>query len=195
MSKPVLLLDIDGVVNAISRDFPRYAWGTLLWQTAEYPSNGELFPLMWSRPVIEYLGSLYVQDRVEIRWHTTWQEEAHEFASIVGLPEGFASIAKAPERMSSPGIFARQQFLAGKPAWWKYPAAERVLVEEKRPLIWIDDEIHSKINERYRANMLGLGDVCLVCPNQQTGITRKHMRIIEEFLLKMEEPGGALSGS
>lgn len=193
MSKPVLLLDIDGVVNAISKTEPRHVWPTLVWSRDGYPSGGVVFPLLWSRPVIEYLVDL--SERVEVRWHTTWQEEAHEFARIVGLPEGFGLIAKAPERMASPGIFARQQFLAGKPAWWKYPAAERVLVEEKRPLVWIDDEIHSKINERYRANMSALGDVCLVCPNEQTGITRKHMRKIEEFLLKMEEPSGALSGS
>lgn len=193
--KPVLLLDIDGVVNAISKELPRHVWPTLAWERAEYVFNGEKLPLLWCRHVVEYLTFLHVQGRVEVRWHTTWQETAHEFAQIVGLPEGFASIAKAGEHMANPSLFAKQQLLAGKPNWWKYPAAERVLTEEQRPLIWVDDDISWKVPRVHRDAMVGLGRVLIVSPDSTTGLIRKHFRKIEDFLADLERPGGALTTS
>lgn len=189
----MLLLDIDGVVNAVSEELPRHVWPTLVWERAEYAFNGEKFPLLWARPVVEYLTELDLRERVEIRWHTTWQATASEFGALVGLPE--FPIAKAGEYMANPSLFAKQQLLARKPNWWKYPAAERVLVEENRPLIWIDDDITWKVPRAYRDAMAGLGRVLIVSPDQTTGLIRKHFRKIEEFLADLEEPGGALTTS
>lgn len=192
-TKPVCLLDIDGVINSLLRQPPTQGWPKGAWLTAMYESNTNEFPLLWAVPVVEYLTDLHRQDRVEFRWHTTWQEEAPAFGKIVGLPE-FA-VQDAPEARANQGLFIKQQILAHKPHWWKYPAAERVLTEENRPLIWIDDDIELKLFPKYRQALGALGRACLVSPDGQTGLLSRHMRKIEEFLLLIEEPTGAVSGS
>lgn len=191
--KPVLLLDIDGVINAVSKALPAHVWPTLAWDRAEYAFNGEQLPLLWSKPVVEYLTELDLRERVEIRWHTTWQATASEFGALVGLPE--FPIAQAGEYMANPSLFAKQQLLAGKPNWWKYPAAERVLTEEERPLIWVDDDITWKVPRVYRDAMAKLGTVLIVSPDKVTGLIPRHLRRIEEFLLGLEKPYGAATAS
>jgi len=194
-SRPVLLLGIDGVINSLLREPPSMGWPKDAWLKAEYTWDGpSRWPLLWAVPVIEYLNGLHDQGRVEVRWHTTWQELAPEFAKIVGLPEDWA-VADAPEFRADWPLSAKQQLLEAQPAWWKYPAALRVLTEEKRPLIWIDDDLFGKVNRVHRNGLAQVGKVCLVSPDGQTGILPKHMRTIEEFLLLWEDPRGALSGS
>jgi hypothetical protein len=193
-SKPVLLLDIDGVINSLLKEPPSMGWPKDAWLKADYTWDGQDWPLLWATPVVEYLRNMHDSGRVEIRWHTTWQDQAPEFAKIVGLPDDWA-VADAPEFRANWPLFAKQQLLKAQPAWWKYPAALRVLTEEKRPLIWIDDDLFGKVNRVHRNSLGQLGKILLICPDGQTGILPKHMRQIEEVLLLWEDPRGALSGS
>lgn len=191
--RPVLLLDIDGVVNSLLKAPPTHAWPKEAWRQVDFTDGPDTFPLLWSEPVVEYLTSLHNQGRVEFRWHSTWQEKAPLFGEAVGLPE--FQVAYAPEARANQGLFFKEQILVHKPTWWKYPTAERVLVVEKRPLIWIDDDLRLKLFPKYRSHVKTLGKVCLVDPDGQTGLLPKHMRQIEEFLLVCEEAVGAVSGS
>lgn len=192
---PVLLLDIDGVLNSLLKQPPSMGWPKDAWRTEVYYDHQDTgWPLLWSTPAVEYLSSLHRQGRVEVRWHTTWQEQATEFAKIVGLPEDWA-IADAPEFKAHWPLFAKEQLLKGQPAWWKYPAALRVLTEEKRRLIWIDDNLFGKVNRTHRNGLGQLGKVLFICPDGQTGLLSKHMRQIEETLTFWEEPRGAVTGS
>lgn len=191
--KPVLLLDIDGVVNSLLKAPPTHAWPKEAWREVDFVSGPNTWPLLWAAPVVDYLTGLHEADRVEFRWHSTWQEEAPQFGAAVGLP--VFGVAEAPEARANQGLFFKEQILRHKPTWWKYPAAERVLLVEKRPLIWIDDDLELKLFPKYRAQVKTFGLVCLVAPNGQTGLLSKHMRKIEEFLLVCEEAVGAVSGS
>lgn len=194
-SKPVLLLDIDGVVNSLLKQPPSMGWPKDAWLQADYTdADGRVWPLLWASPVVEYLSNLHRQGRLEVRWHTTWQEQAVEFAKIVGLPTEW-TVAEAPEFQANWGLFAKEQILKAQPTWWKYPAALRVLTDEGRPLIWIDDDLFANVNRTHRNGLAQIGKVCLVSPDGQTGILPKHMRQIEEVLLLWEEARGALSGS
>lgn len=192
--RPVVLLDIDGVINSLLMKPPSMGWPKDAWLNADYTWDGQDWPLLWATPVIEYLNTLHDSDRVEVRWHTTWQDRAPEFAKIVGLPEEWP-VAEAPEFTSDWPAFRAQQVLKYEPTWWKYPAAQRVLTDERRPLIWIDDDLYASVNRTHRNGLGQLGKVCLLCPDGQTGMLPKHMRTIEEFLLRLEDPRGALSGS
>lgn len=192
-STPVCLLDIDGVINSLLLKPPTHAWPQDMWKTGIYESNMNEFPLLWSQPVVDYLTRLHVQGRVEFRWHTTWQETAPEFGKIVGLPE--FPVADCPEARANQGLLAKQQILKGEPVWWKYPAARRVLTDERRPLIWIDDDLFGNVTKVYRNGLGQLGKILLLCPDGQTGLLPKHMRQIEEVLLLWEDPRGAVSGS
>lgn len=192
-SRPVCLLDIDGVLNSLLRKPPSQGWPKDAWLTGMYESNTNEFPLLWAVPVVEYLTGLHEAGRVEFRWHTTWQEEAPAFGRIVGLPD--FPVQDAPEARANQGLLAKQQVLRGEPTWWKYPAARRVLSEEGRPLIWIDDDLFGRVPRVYRNGLGQIGKILMLCPDGQTGMLPKHMRQIEEVLLLWEEARGALSGS
>lgn len=178
-NKPVLLLDVDGVVNAVSKAIPTQAWHRPLWNV------GKLFgfELKWATPVVDWLTRLHTEDRAEIRWHTTWQHDALVFGNLVGLPE-FA-VQDCPEwaRFNENGsALAADLIKACQPPWWKYPAAERVVTEEKRPLVWIDDDITWEIPHGARTALGAVSMLCLVSPSMASGVCPKHMRQVDTFL-------------
>ena len=182
MAKPILLLDIDGVVNAMSKQAPTHVWKASQWNRGtQLARDGVEYPMLWATPVIEWLSSLHTGGRVEIRWHSTWQHEAPLVGKLMGLPE--FEVQECPEFGSyqdNGSALASDLIKACMPPWWKYPAAERVVTEEKRPLIWIDDDIDYQISRGARDALRGLHRLRLVCPSQGTGIVPKHMKIVNE---------------
>ena len=76
---PVLLLDVDGVLNAVRRDLPEG------WRRGTF--NG--YVLSWDPTVIARLRALHESGRVELQWLTTWTEMADRLlAEPMGLPRG-----------------------------------------------------------------------------------------------------------
>src|SRR5215207_6012331 len=76
---PVLLLDVDGVLNAVQPDLPAG------WRRGTY--NG--FVLSWDPTVTARLRKLHESGRVELQWLTTWTENADRLlAEPMGLPRG-----------------------------------------------------------------------------------------------------------
>lgn len=192
MPKPIMLLDIDGVVNAVGSSIPAQAWPRHDW------GFGDLlgFPLKWAKPVVAWLTKLHTDDKVEIRWHTTWQEGAWAFGDLVGLPKFEVQDCPEWDRFNLDGAaLAADLVRACQPPWWKYPAAERLYAAGAQPLIWVDDDITYEIPRRVRAELSGLGRLCLISPSQSTGLCPKHMRQVDTFLERLEDPRGAVSGS
>lgn len=196
---PVLLLDIDGVVNAMSKQIPTHVWTRDVWSQARYPDPDEprlVYPLKWAAPVIEWLTGLHTSHRVEIRWHTTWQHHALEFGELVGLP--VFAVQDCPEfemaRENGSALIA-DLIRACQVPWWKYPAAERVVAQEGRKLVWIDDDIDYKIMRSTRKALKSVHTLELVSPASGTGIITKHIAQVENTLARWEEARGALSGS
>lgn len=194
---PVLLLDVDGVVNALSKQNPTHVWAAEHWNRAKIKgSDGVEYPFAWSTPVIDWLTGLHTSGRVEIRWHTTWQQDALRVGQVLGLPE-FA-VQECPQweqAVTNGSALAADLIRACMPPWWKYPAAERVVAEEKRKLIWIDDDIDLEISRRTRNALKSVHQLELVCPSQGTGIITKHIAQVENTLARWEEARGAVSGS
>jgi len=101
-------------------------------------------------------------------------------------------VADAPEFLAGSQEAAAAILEDRSPVWWKLPAAERVVAEEGRPLIWLDDDIADELwREGGTAYQIGTPDApaLLVCPNERTGLTPKHLRMIDSFLAKLEEGG------
>lgn len=196
--KPVMLLDIDGVLNAMSKEPPRNVWPVEAWQRAKIPSSdGIEYPFMWAKPVVEWLNRLHDSGDVEIRWHTTWQHEALTVGEVLGLP--VFRVHDCPEfvegQANGSALVARL-LREGLPRWWKYPAAERVLSDEGCRMIWIDDDINYQLTLGVRRTLRATYNVEFVSPNERTGLTTKHMLKVESAILDWKEnPGGALSGS
>lgn len=169
--KPILLLDVDGVINACT-PFPDHsAWRELgtreaIWWRQKV--NG--YWIMAARPVLDFLTELHLKDRVEIRWHTTWQHNAQMIADAFELPT--FPVAEAPEHDPTRWSYG--------PEWWKLGAARRVLKEEQRPLIWLDDD---QVTDRFRVDELRRHGKCLfIAPNSQTGLCPRHLRRIDGFI-------------
>jgi hypothetical protein len=174
MRAPVWLLDLDGVINAASMTFPMHAWPRDSWRqiTAE-DSEGVSWPIRTAQPVVDFIRAVHESGRAEIRWHTTWQQDALVVGRHLGLPD-FA-VAHAPE-------YGKLDEFLDRNRWWKFPAARRVLADEHRALLWTDDDAGSDLRREERAELASLGRLLIVCPNAKTGLRRRHLRQIDAFL-------------
>ncbi len=175
-SKPILLLDIDGVLNAIAKNLATHAWSEDDWITGEAQGNRFMWQIAASRSVCDFFRELHEEDLVEIRWHTTWQHQAEGVAGILGLPT--FPVHEAPE--FKPGHWYSS--VSPHDVWWKLPGVYRA-VTEGRPVIWVDDDIDSYVNGEQRARLLRQDNaVLLICPDHKCGLVQKDLDKIKEFL-------------
>jgi len=175
---PVWLLDLDGVVNAASRSFPTHAWPGDTWQGIEAEDEeGLTWPIKTARPVVDFLTDVYESGRAEIRWHTTWQGHAVHVGRQLGLPD--FGVQEAPEYKG----FETER-------WWKTAAARRVLAKEGRDLLWTDDDADRELGTDERAELSRLGRLLIVCPDSRTGLCKKHLSRIDQFLDDPVAEGG-----
>jgi hypothetical protein len=174
-----VLLAIDGVLNAISPD-PPATWPEWTRFHANDPDGGS-WRMQVSLGVVEWLKRLHESGRAEIRWHTTWQEGALDIGDVLGLPT--FQVAHAPESNWNPVEMRRQ--------WWKAPAAIRVTGEEKRRLIWIDDDISDFLR---REDRLLLNGCCvLLNPKTAVGLTEADLARVDHYLDRWEIEDAAAS--
>ena len=168
---PVWLLDLDGVVNAASRTFPTHAWPKQTWQGIEAEDEeGITWPIKAARPVIDFIKEVHGAGRAEIRWHSTWQGYAVHVGRQLGLPD--FGVQEAPEYKDSDAEH-----------WWKAPGARRVLAEEGRDLLWTDDDADEWLGRQERTELASLGHrLLIVCPDSRTGLCKKHLKRITQFL-------------
>jgi hypothetical protein len=131
--------------------------------------------ILVSLPVLAFIRATHESGAAEIRWLTTWMDDAQAIADEFGLPTFPVEGGPEYDRRLHDRVFDRE-------AWWKLPAATRVLVDEKRPLIWTDDDITYDLGRRGQDEMRTLGPALLLGPNERTGLTPKHLRRITEFL-------------
>lgn len=186
MARPVLLLDVDGVVNAISKKPPTDAWPEAEWLSFETrDSSGDVFPMLVAAPVVRVLNSLHRERLVEVRWHSTWRHDAKLVGELAGF-EDF-DVAAAPE-FDDYRTFQQRQIRAGLSTWWKLPAAERVVRDEKRPLVWLDDDLYHEYLRRPEADeRLGGGQLTLLLrPDQRSGLTDGDLRKVQAFVTEVD---------
>lgn len=177
MTKPIWLLDIDGVVNSLSNKAPRYVWPLETWHKIDVADTaGISWPILYSTEVIDRINAVHDSGLAEVRWHTTWQESALNFADAVGL-RGFY-IADAPE-FENLGQYTAQAILNCLPTWWKFPAALRVLQEEGRPLIWTDDDVETGLRNYEWPE--GLPDRLILPIRGTEGLKSSHFGQITSF--------------
>jgi hypothetical protein len=167
---PVLLLDVDGVLNALRHDPPEG------WRQGTF--NGYRFA--WDPTVTARLRRLHESGRVEIQWLTTWAEDADRLlAEPLGLPRGLRVHARpgmAPTGFS--GLFAA----AVAHGWWKLDAARALAeAEPDRRIVWIDDDLAEQAAET--GEWLGAHPhVLVVAPELSRGLTHEQLDEIEAWL-------------
>ena len=165
---PILLLDVDGVLNAPRMDLPDG------WQRGRF--NG--FVLSWDPTVTARLRKLHDTGRVEIQWLTTWAGDADRLlAEPMGLPRGLRTHERegvAPTGYSGPPGSAS--------GWWKLAAARAVAeAEPGRRIVWIDDDlaVRATDTEEWLAKH---GHVLAIAPDTLTGLTHEQLDRVEAWL-------------
>ena len=166
---PVLLLDVDGVLNAALLDLPEG------WRRGTY--NG--FVLSWDPTVTTRLREWHEAGRVELQWLTTWTEKADALlAEPMGLPRGLRTHGR--EGVASTGFAGPLRGLSG---WWKLVAARSVAeANPGRRIVWIDDDLAHQADdtgEWLAAN----AHVLVVAPDLTIGLTHEELDRVEAWLV------------
>jgi len=200
---PVWLLDVDGVVNAVSRFPDPKVWDD--WQSGTAVADGTEWPITFSPSVTGTIRRLHEQGLVEVRWLTTWRGNANgSLRDLLGLPEfAVAGEVRAPEpvpdgnepalddAVPDDGASGAANHFHGAAAstvavpadeWWKLTVVRSVVTEvgRDRPLIWTDDDL------RYDETAVAwvrdqVTAALLIAPPQHTGLTPQQISEIEDF--------------
>jgi HAD domain in Swiss Army Knife RNA repair proteins len=163
----VLLLDVDGVLNALAADLPPG------WQRGRF--NG--YVLSWDPTVTSRLRAWHEAGRVELQWLTTWTSDADALlAEPMGLPRGL----RVHERDDAPVGFSGR--FGGAPGWWKLAAARAVADGEPgRRIVWIDDDLADQAADT-EAWLAASPQVLVVAPALATGLTHAQLDAVEAWL-------------
>ena len=187
--RPLVLLDVDGVLNAVTnRPDPR-VWPD--WQRGRAAADGRQWPIVWSPSVVAAVREwLAVGD---VHWLTTWGHHANDgLRALLDLPElpvaGTWADANAPEPAGSPddGAVAHAAVAPAAPdeltgRWWKFDVVRGLVrAEPTRPLVWIDDDLAGQ--REVRQWMERESRCLLVAPTMGTGMRPDDVTLVREFL-------------
>jgi hypothetical protein len=158
MPRPVLLLDIDGVINGHPQ---RCGWN-------RPPHRIKVgLPVHYEPQVVDRLRAL--RDVVELRWCTTW----------CGLP--VLQVLEDRLDLCLPRAFEHRPM---SKTWgdMKVEAAMAVLAEGRR-VIWVDDEEAAAGRRLFPeiARAEREGRALLVCPESELGLQPEHLDAIKAF--------------
>jgi hypothetical protein len=165
--KPLILLDIDGVINGRSHGRTAMHWED---KTRAYAGERELD---YSPSVIKSINRWDSSNQAEIRWLTGWNENAQALAApAVGL--NYFALAR--------NNTMAQELSRNFPKISKSKAAIDCLSQTPtRRLVWIDDEVHDhapKIDFTIRPNTL-----LVSCSTRQgCRLTDDDIKCIDQFL-------------
>lgn len=185
MRTPLLLLDVDGVLNVVTRT-PPDVWPD--WQLGSASADDVTWPIRFSPTVVAQLRGWHEQGRVELQWLTTWGYDANlGLRALLGLPElqvagthRDAGSASALGGASLAGVTpAAPDDLTGR--WWKLDVVRRLRAEQpERLLLWVDDELRGRRN-RF-AEWAREAAIVPVGPQPDTGLTREDLAAIDAAL-------------
>lgn len=186
--RPLWLLDVDGVLNAVAKRPDRGVWRD--WRQGTATADGVVWPIWFSPTVTGTVARLHESGVVEVRWLTTWGAQANgELRTLFGMPR--LEVAGEPPHVSGDhGAGSHGEAVAieevqepddGKVSWWKLDAVRRVLTDEpSRPVIWTDDDLGGERDavawvERNVPRRL------LLSPRPNVGLTPRQLKAIRSY--------------
>ena len=184
---PLVLLDVDGVLNAVQAWGRSDAWDD--WRAGRATADGRSFRITWSPSVVAAVRSW--QSVAEVQWLTTWGHDANaSLRSLLELPElpvagtyddvdGPVGQPDADGPTHASVAPAARDRLTGR--WWKFDVVRRIVrTGEQRRLVWLDDDLRGQ--DDVRDWMHRHTTSLLVAPDPRSGLTPAHLDAVEEFL-------------
>lgn len=187
--RPLVLLDVDGVLNAVTASPDPAVWPD--WQVGSAVAGGRAWPLHWSPSVVAAVrGWLDVAD---VHWLTTWGHDANDgLRELFGLPElpvagthpGTSHVGSPDPLPGAPGAHAQvapaaPDALTGR--WWKFDVVREIVrADPSRRLVWVDDDLSAE--DDVRAWMRRESRSLLVAPHPRTGLTSTEVEAVNRYL-------------
>ncbi len=170
---PLLFLDVDGVLNALTDNPDPSIWPD--WQHTQVRNRINSFPICWSPSVVARLVGWHKEGLAEIHWLTTWLGDANgELGTRLGLPQWpvvGSHLTEDPARSSGGDPFG----------WWKADLVDEILAHDpKRPFVWLDDDL--RVQPRLLARLRAEHDCLLVGPFSETGLTPSQLDRVDTWL-------------
>lgn len=159
--KPVILLDVDGVVNILGSG---KIWGDM--QTKKVASDGEIIDVCYSPSMVDSINKWHA--RADIKWLTNWDDEAKlSLSPALGLYQ--FKMARTSDHHES-----------------KIETANRIAKEigDKTLMIWIDSEIESFCNMPGMNKMYTRPNTLLISPDW--GLSPEEVNLVDECVNGLE---------
>lgn len=169
----IVAVDFDGVVNALPGDDGDLAHFRR-WDRRRVMG----FPLTVAGEVLDWVTTL--EDRGgEFHWATTWTPNRHLLDTAFGLPER-APIAADPDAATPEAPLGVS---------WKGAQIMALVEEERRPLVWIDDDAITDATARALANQADRLELPMlaVVPARSTGLRPEDLAVVDAFLATLRE--------
>lgn len=185
-ARPLVLLDVDGVLNAVPTRGRSKAWDD--WAAGAATADGRRFRITWSPTVVAAVQAWL--DVAEVQWLTTWGHDANRsLRHLLELPElpvagtydgGPAQAWLATQARAHAAVApAAPDPLTGR--WWKFDVVRRIVrADPARRLVWIDDDLagQAEIQEWMQQE----ADCLLVAPDLASGLVGAELAQVEAFL-------------
>jgi hypothetical protein len=159
-TNPLILVDVDGVLNPSRRSSLRFRRHLCV-------VDGQVYKVLLDRRHGAQLSSLARETEAELVWATTWEEHANvEIAPRVGLPR-LPVIRVTGDPTSTAGEHFKTRAVAD--------------YVEGRPFVWFDDSLRAADHDYLRAHE-GVGHFLLVDVDERYGLTDDHLAQAREWL-------------
>ena len=193
-SRPLVLLDVDGVLNAVTAWGRSGAWSD--WRSGVARAEGRDFAITWSPSVVAAVRSW--QDLAEVQWLTTWGHDANtSLRHLLDLPElpvaaTYADADVAPSGSADDDGPAHASVAPAAPdrltgRWWKFDAVRRLVrTDPSRPIVWLDDDLAGQSDVR---DWMHAHTTCLlVAPDPRSGLKPDELASVMDFLHRSASP-------
>lgn len=157
--KPLILLDVDGVLNAFTKPGPH-------WQEHRAAAGSGSFRVILNPDHGPMLLTLAAETGAELVWATTWEHDANlSIGPLIGLPE--LPVIEVSAGTEVPGVL------------WKTPAVAEYV--QGRPFVWFDDDLN-RADRGYLKRHEGVGDFLIVDVGPRKGLTGRHLEMAADWL-------------
>jgi hypothetical protein len=157
--KPLLLIDIDGVLNILHPPRHSYHWETRIGR----------YRIVIDKRYPEHFQKL--EEHFEIVWASIWQADAaKDFAPVFGYGEHL-SYLDFDNHVAPRGV--------GGVGGYKFPVIKEMV--EERQAIWVDDDGGHPVIQEWAANRNKTIPTKVIVPDSRYGMLPKHFKEIKEF--------------